>query len=115
MSLPIDHIVERYVHYVRQERAVAPTTARFYARIARAFLRADGHLRSLNAASVTTLILKESRTYSVAYTKYKASALRSLLRYLDVHGEIAVALAAAVPAVAGWRLTSLPREVPPTQ
>ena len=85
-------------------------------------LPADGHLRSLNAASVTTFILKESRTYSVAYTKYKASALRSLLRYLYVHGEIAVALAAAVPAVAlaaavpavaGWRLTSLPREVPP--
>lgn len=110
---PLDQIVDRYLDFMRRERAVAPTTASFYERIARAFLPHDGNLRSLSVARVTAFILKESRTYSVAYTKYKVSALRSLLRYLYVQGAIATDLAAAVPAVAGWRLAAMPKDVPP--
>lgn len=35
--------------------------------------------------------------------------MRALLRFLHVAGHTSVALAAAVPSVAGWRLASLPR------
>lgn len=111
----IDLVVGRYSEYLRRERAVSPSTAAFYLRIARTFLPQDGDLRSLTAASVTAFVLKESRTYSVSYTKYKVSALRSLLRYLFVQGDIATDLAASVPPVAGWRLTSLPRDVHPDE
>ena len=37
------------------------------------------------------------------------TAVRALLRFLHVAGHVPVPLAAAVPAVAGWRLASLPR------
>lgn len=108
----IDLVVGRYSEYLRRERAVSPSTAAFYLSIARTFLPPDGELRSLTAASVIAFVLKESRTYSVSYTKYKVSALRSLLRYLFVQGDIATDLAASVPPVAGWRLSSLPRDLP---
>jgi integrase/recombinase XerD len=108
-----DAIVDRYREYLQRERALTPSTAAFYERIARAFLPRDGDLRSLNAASVTAFVLEASRTYSVAYTKYKVSALRCLLRYLYVQGDLAANRAAAVPAVAGWHLASLPRDAPP--
>jgi len=109
----IDHLVARYSQYLRRERALSSSTGTFYVCMARAVLPPDGDLRSLTAASVTAFVLRESRTFSIAYTKYKVTALRCLLRYLYVHGDIPTNLAAAVPAVAGWRLSSLPRDVPP--
>jgi len=109
----IDDVVARYSEYLRRERAISPSTAAFYLRVARAFLSRDGDMRTLAPASVTAFVLKESRRYSVSYTKYKVSALRSLLRYLFVQGDLAKDLAASVPPVAGWRLSSLPRDLPP--
>ena len=44
-----------------------------------------------------------------ASAKAMVTALRALLRFLHVAGWTAVPLAAAVPAVAAWRLSSLPR------
>ena len=41
--------------------------------------------------------------------KATVTAVRALLRFLHVVGYVPVSLAAAVPAVAGWRLASLPR------
>jgi site-specific recombinase XerD len=113
VATAIDHLVARYSEYLRRERALSPSTAAFYVRMARTFLPPDGDLRSLTAASVTAFVLRESRTFSIAYTKCKVSAVRCLLRYLYVHAEIPTNLANVVPAVAGWRLSSLPRDVPP--
>jgi site-specific recombinase XerD len=44
-----------------------------------------------------------------------ASALRSFLRFLRFRGEIKLDLAACVPAVANWSLSTIPRSLPPTQ
>ena len=41
--------------------------------------------------------------------KSLTGGLRSLLRFLHVAGWVPVGLAQAVPSVAGWRLSSLPR------
>ena len=40
--------------------------------------------------------------------KALVTAMRALLRFLHVAGHVPVPLAGAVPAVAGWRLASLP-------
>ena len=48
------------------------------------------------------------RTWSA---KSMVTALRSLLRFLHVSGHVPAGLAAAVPAVAGWGLQSLPRGI----
>jgi site-specific recombinase XerD len=111
----IDDVVGRYTEYIRKERGVSAGVAAFYERIAQEFLPRDGNLLSLTAASVIDFVLKQSRIYSVGATKYRVSALRSLLRYLYVHDDIATNLVAAVPAVAGWRMAALPRDLDPVQ
>jgi len=42
-------------------------------------------------------------------------ALRSLLRFLHLEGELDRSLAGAVPSVAGWRLAGLPKRLEPAQ
>jgi site-specific recombinase XerD len=70
----------------------------------------DEALAHLDAPTVTTFIVEQS---AVAGSVWSATALvtsvRSLLRFLHVRGLISVPLTAAVPAVAGWRLSGLPR------
>jgi site-specific recombinase XerD len=43
------------------------------------------------------------------------TALRTFLRYLQLRGEIAIDLAACVPTVANWRLSTLPKFLEPYQ
>lgn len=88
-------------------------TVSFYLRVARTTLLGDGDLGRLTAHTVIDSILGVARDYSVAFTKYWVSAVRVLLRYLFVRGAIAVDLTDAIPAVAGWRLSGLPRDLDP--
>jgi hypothetical protein len=41
---------------------------------------------ALTAADVSAFVLSESRRWSVSYTKYKVTALRSLLRFIYLRG-----------------------------
>lgn len=111
---PLERLVREYVEYVRRERGVAEATVRAYGDIALRFLRArcteaPPALLGLDARDVTSFVLEVSARYSTGATKYVVTALRSLLRYLYLEGRIAVDLAGAVPAVAGWRLRGLPK------
>lgn len=110
---PNDATLAAYLQYLTAERGLAPATVSFYLRVARAALPVDGDLARLTAHSVTGRILGVSHQYSVAFTKYWVTAMRALLRYLFVRGAIAVDLTGAIPAVAGWRLTGLPRDLDP--
>jgi site-specific recombinase XerD len=111
----VDAIVDRYVEYVRRERALSAPTVAFYERIALEFLGERGDAGALSAVDVSSFVLKEARTCSVGFVKLKVTALRSLLRYLCMHGDISVDLAASVPPVAGWRLATLPKGLQPDQ
>jgi site-specific recombinase XerD len=65
---------------------------------------------------VTAFIVRyTSEADSVWSAKALVAAVRSLLRYLHVDGRIPASLTGAVPAVAGWRLASLPRGLEPVQ
>ena len=46
---------------------------------------------------------------NISSAKATVTAVRALLRYLHATGQIRVSLAGAAPAVARWRLASLPR------
>lgn len=52
---------------------------------------------------------------SVWTSKAITTALRSLLRFLQVEGLTVPGLVGAVPSVASWRLASLPRGLGPGQ
>lgn len=116
----LDGILDRYVEYLRQERALTACVVERYAFVVRQFLstrfaKEPIDLNALKANDVTAEILRESRRRSVGTTKYTVTALRAFLRYAYVKGELAVDLTGAVPAVAGWRLSGLPRALRPQQ
>src|SRR5216684_4347777 len=73
-------------------------------------------LRRLDAAAVMSFVMRQSRQCTSTWSaKTLVTATRSLLRFLHVKGLVTAPLAGAVPAVAGWRLSALPRGLGPGQ
>jgi integrase/recombinase XerD len=116
-ATPVDVLIERYRIYLIEERGLsASSSIRQYCSVARAFLdhrsvTAEADLMGLSTADVTDFVLWQSRRCAVGYAKAVTTRLRCLLRFLHVEGLTPTALAAAVPAVAGWRLTGLPEPI----
>jgi integrase/recombinase XerD len=111
---PVDALLVEYRRYLVSERGLSASTVAYYERVARLFLTEQGaptagKLAGLSTAVVTWFVLRESRRGSVGSAKFMVTALRSLLRYLHLKCVTDRPLAAAVPAVAGWRLAGLPR------
>ena len=108
-----DALVGRYLEYLERERGLAAATISAREHFTRRFLGTHPDVESLTPADVTGFLLWESKQYAVGSAKVLATALRSFLRYLYVSGEVKVDLGGAVPAVAGWRLTTLPKALVP--
>jgi len=115
-----DRLFHDYAEYLVQERGVVPMTVLKYESIARNFLSVcigedKLELSQLGASDVSSYIVRQSRQSSVNWTKYTVTALRSLLRFLYLRGELATDLVGAVGKVAAWRQTSLPKALPAEQ
>lgn len=116
---PVERLLDAYGRHLLTERGVTTATIAGYQSAVRPFLeqrvRRDRlELEGLKAADVTRFVLRACRSREVGSAKYLVTALRSLLRYLHLEG-MAPDLAAAVPAVAGWRGGHLPRGLEPQQ
>lgn len=117
---PVEQLLERYRSYLAQERGLVGKTVRCYEDIARRFLegrrQAGGlGLERLTVADVTGFLSSQCPGRSAGSAKNVASALRSLLRFLQLEGLTALPLAQAVPAGASWSASSLPRALDPKQ
>lgn len=116
---PLDGLLQQYERYLLQERGLVRATVRTYVGVARQFLSARGGnaeaISSLTATDVTAFVVGEARRCSIGTAKLAVTALRSLLRYLYLQGALSVDLAAAVPAVAGYRLSGLPKALQPEE
>ena len=117
---PTEDLLERYRRFLILERGLVETTARGYADAVRPFLagrEAPGglDLAGLTAADVTRFVLIACPHRRVGSAKMIATALRSLLNWLHLTGLVAISLSGAVPAVAGWRLSGLPKGLEPDQ
>jgi integrase/recombinase XerD len=113
-SKPIEVVLDGFRRYLVHERGVVPHTVERYEAVARLFLSESlsttvVRLEDLAASDVTNFVLHECRRRSTGSAKDVVTALRSLLRFLHVEGLIPIQLATAVPTVAGWRGSSLPR------
>ncbi len=114
-ATPVEALLERYRDYLTVERGLVRGTTRGYAEMVRPFLAGrattDGlELEHLTAGDVTGFVLAEcSRRRSRGSAKLMVTAMRSLLGFLHVDGVLEESLQAAVPSVAGWRLSGLPR------
>jgi len=114
---PEDALLGRYRHYLVTERGLAAETAADYAAKVRRFLSVRGSHgpAGLTASEVTAFIVETCPSMRKGTAKLTVTALRSLLGWLHVAGEIPVPLAWAVPAVASWRLATLPAPLEPAQ
>jgi len=115
----LEGLLQQYEQYLLQERGLVPATVRGYVGVARRFLSTRGGearaVGGLTAADVTSFVVGEARRWSIGTAKLAVTALRSLLKYLYLQGALSVDLAAAVPAVAGYRLSGLPKALQPEQ
>jgi site-specific recombinase XerD len=120
LSGPVDELLERYRRYLVEERGLVPATVRYYLADARVFLAIwvdalGSRLDKLDAAGVIEFVVCECARRSVGSAKILVTVLRSLLRFLLLDGAVLVDLSSAVPAVAGWRGSHLPKGVTPTK
>jgi len=115
---PVEQVVQDFERYLLNERALAPTTAVHYASFVRGFLanrfcRKPLKLSQLCAGDVVRFVQNQARRLHLKQAKLLTTALRSFLHYLRYRGEILHDLSGAVPTVANWSMTSIPRAISP--
>ncbi len=111
---PVQGIEKSFAHYLSQERGLSQDTLANYLPIARRFLTerfSDGKvaLHTLCLQDISRFILRYAHTGSPSRAQHMVTALRSFLRFLLRQGEIDTNLASAVPSVAKWRFSELPK------
>jgi site-specific recombinase XerD len=117
---PIARCVHAYERYLREERALAAATIVNYVPFVRDFLKhrfgaASVTLGCLSADDVVRFVRHQAPRLHRKRAKLMTSALRSFLRYARFCGEVDMDLAAAVPVVPNWSMTSIPRAIAPEQ
>jgi integrase/recombinase XerD len=115
---PVEQVVREFEHYLLDDRALAPSTAVNYAPFVRGFLASRFRggpvkLSQLCAGDVVRFVQRMARRLHLKRAQLLTAALRSFLHYLCYRGEILHDLAGAVPTVANWSMTSIPRAIPP--
>lgn len=113
----VDRLLVSYRDYLVSERGLVGPVVTEWVRSAGLFLTRYPGLAgggpTVGAAEVSAFCAGELPRRTVPAAKNLAAALRSFLRFLHVQGRVEAPLAQAVPPVAGWKGTSLPRGIPP--
>lgn len=113
---PVEQCAQAFEQYLREVRALARATIINYIPFIRGFLEDRfGHgrvtLSRLCAGDVVGFVQRQTPRLHLKRAKLMTSALRSFLRYARYLGEFTLDLAAAVPIVANWSMTSIPRAI----
>jgi integrase/recombinase XerD len=116
----VDRCAKEYERYLREERLLATATILNYVPFVRCFLKnrfgsGTVKLSRLCASDIIGFVQRQARRLRPKRAKLLTSALRSFLQYVRYRGEVTMDLAAAVPIVANWSMTSLPRAIEPEQ
>jgi integrase/recombinase XerD len=112
----VDQCVQEFETYLQDQRGLTGTTVSRYTSHVRLFLRTrfgsnTVELGDLRADDVAGFLRQESSSTNFARPKSIASSLRSFFRFARYRGVVAADLAAAVPKVAGWSMSAIPRAI----
>lgn len=113
---PVGQCVQEFETYLQEQRALAPVTVSQYARCIRLFLterfgKQAVKLERLRAEDVFGFVRQESLSNHFTHGKRITTSLRSFFQFARYRGVITADLAAAVPKVAGWSMTGIPRAI----
>lgn len=113
---PLDRVVGRFSAHLETERGLEQATINNYVPYARRFLaeRFAGkplRLAQLATSDVSGFVVRWAHSQSPGRAKLMVTSLRSFFRFLLANGEIDVDLAVAVPSVADWRQTTVPKHL----
>lgn len=107
---PVPPMVETFSAWMRQHRGVRESTLGNYVPLVQEFLATLGDdAAAYDAARVRAFILARASRFGRSRAKSVVNAVRMFLRFLAVSGHCPADLAAAVPRIAHWKLSSLPR------
>jgi integrase/recombinase XerD len=113
---PVEQCVREFKTYLQDQRALAETTVYQYTSCTRSFLtkrfgNRAVHLGDLRADDVFGFVRHEAQSMHITRAKRLTTSLRSFLNFARYQGAITADLAAAVPKVAGWSMTGIPRAI----
>lgn len=113
---PAEQCVEAYSQYLREARALARTTIINYVPFIREFLtdrfgKGPVTLGQISAGDTVQFVQHKALKLHQKRAKLLTTALRSFLRYVCYRGDLKLDLAAAVPTVANWSMSSIPRAI----
>jgi len=113
-------ILRQFQHYLRQERGLAEATITCYTPVVRAFLAEcfptdNPDFHQLCASVIADFVQRQAERITTKHAKNVVSALRSFLRHLLHRGGIDTDLAACVPTIATWSLSTVPKFLPSEQ
>ena len=115
---PLARVEREFARYLVEERGLSQSTVDNYLPPMRSFLgehfgTGPFLLNELGPADVTRFVLRYFRARRAR--SCMMAALRSFFRFLLLNGDTTIDLADAVPRVAYWRLSGVPKSLPPEQ
>lgn len=113
---PVERCAQAFEQYLLEVRALAHATIINYVPFIHSFLEGRfGHgrvaLSRVCAGDVVGFVQRQAPRLHLKRAKLMTTALRSFLRYARYLGEVTLDLAAAVPIVANWSMTAIPRAI----
>ncbi|MBZ0188120.1 MAG: site-specific integrase [Candidatus Obscuribacterales bacterium] len=119
-SAPAAVLADEYATYLEIERALALRSIPIYKSWARRFLEAqfgDGEIEfaALNPSKVIEFVKLQTGRIGQKACKLMTTVLRSFFQFLRYREYISLDLAATVPAVASWTMTTIPKALPSDQ
>ena len=111
---PIDTVIEQFAVYLREVGGLSEATCMPRTRYAREFLegkfgRRKPRWTTVRPKDVLSFVKGYAQRIRPSSTQVAASSIRCFLRYLQAQGWCGASLVAAVPRIAHWRLSSLPK------
>jgi site-specific recombinase XerD len=111
-----ERCAQAYEQYLREARGLARTTLINYVPFIRSFLKdrfgsGPVTLSHLCARDVVGFVQRQASRLHPKRAKLLTSALRSFLQYARYRGKVRLDLAAAVPIVPNWSMSSIPRAI----
>ncbi len=110
----VEIALDEFQQYLRQERSLTEATVINYTPVVRVFLlerfpKGGLHFQKISAGDIAAFVQRQAGVVTSKRAALVVTALRSFLHYLFHHGKVANDLAACVPTIATWSLSTVPK------